>query len=268
MKNINKWAIFGLGFVSERHINSIKEIGDELILTCDIDPKKKADFLDWHEAMASDKFKDVDCVAIATPDYLHFPIIKEAVRLGKRVLCEKPLTLTAEQCNELPDNGQVGVILQLRKHENVLQAKNNYSGESGEVWVKVCRESRYWNSWQGKPEQCGGILNNIGIHYLDLLLFVSGLDKFDVIEKFYSKNLAYGKIKLGEAVMNYRFEISDSQEGQDRVLKIGNNEISLSKQRNLAFENWHTRVFQDFKNGVVIPPKEAIKTLRLIEKLK
>lgn len=267
-----KWALFGMGFVSSRHIKAIEDIGDKLVLTCDIDKSKQLPdykfFTDWQEMINSHDFKDIDCVAIATPDYLHYPIIAECIRKKKRVLCEKPLTLRAEECDALPNNGKVGVILQLRNHPEVLKLKENYDGESGFTKVIVCREKRYWDSWQGKPEQCGGILNNIGVHYLDLILFVTGRDDYRVVEKHYSKDLAFGKIAVEGAEFDYFFEIKGNKEGQDRILNMGGKEISLSRQNNLAFEGWHTEVFRNFQEGKVILPSEAKRPLRLIEKLK
>jgi acetyltransferase-like isoleucine patch superfamily enzyme len=267
----NKWAVIGLGFVSSRHIQSIKDTNGEILLTCDIDESKKLEYPfynDWEKLMDSDEFKEINFVSVAVPDYLHYPIIKRALELGKKVLCEKPLTLKANDCFTLPDDGRVGVILQLRNHEEVIKMKNKYNGENGDIKIIVCREQRYWNSWQGNPAQCGGILNNIGVHYLDLILYISGAKNWDIIEKYYSKDKAYGKFKIGEAIISYKIIIQDNQEGQDRILKIGEKEISLSRQKNLAFENWHTQVFADFINGKAILPSEAYKTLKLIEELK
>lgn len=273
MKNKkNKWCVCGLGFVSQRHIQAIQDIGDEVIMACDNDQSKKIDYPfydDWEKMMETEEFKNVDCVSIATPDYLHYPIIKKALEKGKRVLCEKPLTFTSAQCLTLPNDGSVGVILQLRDHPEVLAMKEAYIGENGKTEVIVCRENRYWDSWQGNPEQCGGILNNIGVHYLDLLLHVSGAKSWEVLEKNYQKNKAFGKFKVkGDAIMEYSFIIQNTPEGQDRKLEFGDKAISLSRQNNLSFEGWHTRVFRDFKEGKVIMPKDAYKTIKLIEDLK
>lgn len=44
---------------------------------------------------------DVDAVAIATPAATHYPLIKTALKHGKHVLAEKPLTLQVSECHEL-----------------------------------------------------------------------------------------------------------------------------------------------------------------------
>lgn len=44
---------------------------------------------------------DVDAVAIVTPAATHYPLIKTALKAGKHVLAEKPLTLNPQECREL-----------------------------------------------------------------------------------------------------------------------------------------------------------------------
>ena len=50
-----KWSIIGSGgFVASRHFKAIKEIGDKVILTCDIDETKLADFRSYEVMMQSE----------------------------------------------------------------------------------------------------------------------------------------------------------------------------------------------------------------------
>lgn len=50
--------------------------------------------------------KDIEAVCIATPTDSHFIIVKEALEKGKHVLCEKPLTMDEQECQELVDLAQ------------------------------------------------------------------------------------------------------------------------------------------------------------------
>lgn len=44
---------------------------------------------------------DIDIVVVAAPDYLHYPIILKALRMGKHVLCEKPLATNEVQARKI-----------------------------------------------------------------------------------------------------------------------------------------------------------------------
>lgn len=57
-------------------------------------------YRDWREVVARD---DVDAVMNSTPDHWHVPISLAAVRAGKHVSCEKPLTLSVAEGRILAD---------------------------------------------------------------------------------------------------------------------------------------------------------------------
>jgi predicted dehydrogenase len=76
--------------------------GNEIVAVCDVyEPHRLAakakfapaakDYLDHREVLDR---KDVDAVIIGTPDHWHVPIAIDAVRAGKDVYCEKPVTHT------------------------------------------------------------------------------------------------------------------------------------------------------------------------------
>src|SRR3989344_7885359 len=103
----NKWALIGLGFISQRHIQAIEDIGDELIVACDTDKKKKDKcpkakfFTNTWEMMQDKLWQEVDWVAICTPNYLHAPMILAANE--KNIICEKPLTFGPDNLKMLED---------------------------------------------------------------------------------------------------------------------------------------------------------------------
>jgi predicted dehydrogenase len=117
---MKKFAIIGLGFISDRHIKTIDDIGGKIVCACDIIEAKRLKimgdcrevnevqnyilketspsfFVDWNKMMKSDRFEEVDYVVILTPNDLHLPMIYEARKREKKVICEKPLVLSLDQ---------------------------------------------------------------------------------------------------------------------------------------------------------------------------
>lgn len=257
-----KWAIIGLGFIAPRHIKAIDEIGDELILTCDIDPTKGGMFTDWKEMMKDERWNEVTHISICAPNYLHHEMC-EAMS-DKIVLCEKPLMLSSQQT--LPDN--VFTVLQLRKNDDVAYLKSKLSGKHEvNLVVKVKRDKSYWDGWKGDEKLSGGILFNLGIHYFDLLIYLFG-NEYQIIRSVYSPKKAMGAIYFQGTLVQYHLEIMDDDNGQDRRLEIDGVNYTLSKQDNLSFENLHIRVFKDLKRGFGVQSDEALKSIALVEKLR
>lgn len=61
---------------------------------------KCATFADWRELLAQ---RDIDAVMISTPDHWHVPMALAALKAGKDVSCEKPLTRTIREGRTLAD---------------------------------------------------------------------------------------------------------------------------------------------------------------------
>lgn len=65
-------------------------------------------YRDWREVIARD---DMDAVMISTPDHWHVPMALAAIRAGKHVSCEKPLTLSVAEGRLLADTAhEKGVV--------------------------------------------------------------------------------------------------------------------------------------------------------------
>src|SRR3990167_6165931 len=163
-----KYAVIGLGFIFPRHKEAIEKTGGEIILTCDIDETKKADFTSWETMFDSPKFDTVDAVVICTPNYLHSSIARRALARGKKVLCEKPLSIDGVDGLE-----GVNTVLQLRYHPEVIRAKA-LKPYSIELRLNFKRGDDYFNGWKGDNSKSGGLLYNLGIHYFDLLFYLLG----------------------------------------------------------------------------------------------
>ena len=257
MKKTN-FAIIGKGFIYDRHVQAIKHVGGKVVLTCDIDPEKGADFTDWMVMFNSPEFEGVDVVVICAPNYLHGVMAREARVRNKRVICEKPLCI-----DTLNGLNQVYSVLQLRHHP----ALQNLTKGNIEVDAKMFRDDVYWDSWKGDDAKSGGILYNLGVHYLDIMIFLLGIPT-GVEYSFISKKRAIGIVRFGNHVGKFNIQIVDSREEQGRTLKIRGKEISLSNQENLSYEDLHKRVYEDFMLDRGIGVRRASHALNLIRKLK
>ena len=111
--NIAAVGLGGMGKLDlERLIQEVDELNDEnIIALCDVDdrysvrtyqryPKAKK-CIDFREML--EKEKDIDAVIVATPDHLHAAVSMAAIKKGKHVYCEKPLTRTIYEAQMLAD---------------------------------------------------------------------------------------------------------------------------------------------------------------------
>lgn len=261
-----RYALIGLGFISQRHRDSIRDTGGEVLLTADIDPFKQPDFLDYREMFKSKKFKEeIDVVVICTPNHTHKQMIKDALATGKKVLCEKPLIL---------DSGFEGLqgvntVLQLRYHKLLSDLKKAIVGKDNKIdlIMKVYRDEKWWSSWRGIPEQSGGILMGLAIHLFDLLIVLLG-NSYVVVSAENSTKKCIGTIKFPRAIVNYYVEVMDSKEGQTRSLLINRKNYELCNAENLSFAGYHNRVHEEFIKGNGIPLSEARKSIEMVLKLK
>lgn len=265
-------AVIGKGFIYPRHENAIKATGGELLFTCDIDVDKDPDFLDWRRMFEDKDFlEQVDAVSICTPNYTHSEIAVEALKLGKKVLCEKPLCIDPRDIKFLDG---VNTVLQLRYNPEVKRLKKELTG--GDyifVNVKTFREAQYWNSWKGKPEQSGGILYNMGVHYIDLLIHLLGNPQ-EIITCKNSLTKATGIVRFERGIGRYHIELLSENEDTVRELTVNGKmlelegaTIPLSGKNEIKRQDLHTEVYKHFIEGDGIPLEEARKSLELVAKL-
>lgn len=121
----------------------------------------------------------VDFVTLAVPNELHAPLAIRALRAGKHVISEKPVTITLDELDSVlavaNETGKLFTVHQNRRWDiDYLMMKQVYaSGVLGDVFGL---ESRYQGSrgipgdWRGKKEHGGGMLYDWGIHLIDQVL--------------------------------------------------------------------------------------------------
>ncbi len=184
------FAVIGYGGMGGWHANKVKnEMGDyaEVIGVFDIDParEKVADekgihFFSSREELLCDE--RIDVVTIATPNDVHKEIAIDAMRHGKNVISEKPVTLCSADLEEMiacaNECGKLFTVHQNRRwDEDYLTMKKlldeNTLGNVFRIESRVQGSRGVPGDWRNKPEHGGGMVYDWGIHLLDQALMMT-----------------------------------------------------------------------------------------------
>ena len=138
---------------------------------------------DYKVALAD---SEVDAVYVLTPNYAHYTVTMDALKAGKHVFCEKPITINYALSKEMADEAnKQGKMLNIgvcnRYHKSVERLEElNREGRFGNIYHVYC-SFRAFRSIPGlggafttKAESGGGVLIDWGIHFLDLILYILG----------------------------------------------------------------------------------------------
>lgn len=180
-------GIIGCGYQGTNHALSYEKVPEaKIVAVADVRIENAKRFArrfdaeycytDYHDLLNN---KEVDAVSIVIPSHLHKEVAIASVKAGKCVLCEKPLTLTLKDAEELAKEvKKTDIIFQYA--ENVRFAppmvKAKELLDNGEVGIPMCFFARWKLSphlrpeakWLLTPSQSGGILLESAIHVLDL----------------------------------------------------------------------------------------------------
>ncbi len=139
---------------------------------------------DWESLVADPA---VDVVSITTPNRLHAPMALAAIRNGKHVWCEKPLSATLEEAIAMTRAAEAAGVSTMvgfnyLKNPMVEIAREIVrSGEIGEItgYRGIHAEDFMADpeapfSWRCRPEEAGGALADIGSHAVAMARFLLG----------------------------------------------------------------------------------------------
>jgi len=192
-----KVGLIGTG-IGRLHASAYKKCADaELQAICDIDVERGkraaeefgvADFYQHYEEMLLDD--EIDAIDICTPNYLHAPMAIAAFKAGKHVLCEKPISTNAADARAMVEAGKkAGKIFMMAfnnrfRGDTQLLKKCIENGDLGEIyyakagWLRRKGTPGGSRSWFiTKSMSGGGPLIDLGVHVLDLTLWLMGNPK-------------------------------------------------------------------------------------------
>ncbi|HUW55786.1 MAG TPA: Gfo/Idh/MocA family oxidoreductase [Planctomycetota bacterium] len=199
MKKI-RIGIIGTGSIANNvHIPGylrLKDEGVELAALCDIKPQALTDTLALHnlDLPTYGNFRTMlrreklDAVGVCTPNNVHAPATIAALNAGCHVLCEKPIAKTAAEAKRMVDAAKKHRRkLQIGQHQRFqvkAQAVKRVvdAGYLGDIYYARAHALRRrgipgWGNFISKDVQGGGPLVDIGVHILDLTLYLMGFPK-------------------------------------------------------------------------------------------
>jgi UDP-N-acetyl-2-amino-2-deoxyglucuronate dehydrogenase len=285
-KPLNFALIGAAGYVAPRHMKAIRDTGNHLV--CALDPYDgvgiidsyfpQADFFieperfDRHldklrrMAMAGKETgnKKVDFVSICSPNYMHDSHIRLALRNDAHAICEKPIVLNPWNLDALGEieaetGKKIYTILQLRLHSSIIALRDRVQkGPADKTYdldltYITSRGNWYYRAWKGDVSKSGGIATNIGVHFFDMLAWVFGDVKENIVHLL-EPNKAAGLLKLERANIRWFLsldyndipkQISETGKRTYRSLLMGDQEIEFSD----GFADLHTEMYREIIAG-------------------
>ena len=186
------YAIIGCGAIGSRHAMHAAATG-RLVAVCDIVEEKARKVAEEYAVRSYTQAehllemeKELDVVAVCTPNGLHAYHTILGSRAGLHVICEKPMALRSEDCRQMIREAEKAgkelfVVKQNRFNPPVMAVKKLledgrlgriYSVQMNGAWH---RDAAYYkDSWRGTPDMDGGILYTQFSHFIDLLYWLIG----------------------------------------------------------------------------------------------
>lgn len=296
MKN---FALIGAsGYIAPRHMKAIKDTGNNLVAALDkfdsvgiIDSFfPNADFFveferfDRHiSKLQFDKKLHMNYVSICTPNYLHDSHIRFGLRQGADVICEKPLVLNPWNIDALKEveknTGQkIFNILQLRVHPSIIALKEKIrNGPKDKIYdvdltYLTSRGNWYYTSWKGDNTKSGGIATNIGVHFYDMLSWIFGDVKENVVH-VHTHDRAAGYLQFERARVRWFLSINENvlpqevkEKGQRtyRSITIEGEELEFSG----GFTELHTRSYEHILSGEGYGIEDARQAIEIVHDIR
>jgi UDP-N-acetyl-2-amino-2-deoxyglucuronate dehydrogenase len=295
---------FGLigvaGYIAVRHLKAIKDTGNNLLACLDkfdsvglIDSYfPESDFFVEFERFDRhfDKLKrtgtKIDYVSICSPNYLHDSHIRFALRHKADAICEKPIVLNpwnidALQEIETETGRRVYTILQLRFHPKILELKEKIRNSPKDkvhdidLTYITSRGNWYNISWKGDIQKSGGVATNIGVHFFDMLGWIFGNVKTNIVH-LSEQNKAAGYLELENARIRWFLSLDYNDIPRDakmlgrrthRSITIDGEEIEFSE----GFADLHTLTYSEILagNGYGLnDARQSVETVYIIRNAK
>lgn len=292
---MKRFALIGAaGYIAPRHLKAIKDTGNVLVVALDRSDSvgvldsyfPDADFFTEFERFdrhleklkRADEKQAVDYVSICSPNYLHDAHVRFALRIGANVICEKPLVLNPWNIDGLDEieresKGKINTILQLRLHPAIIELKERVDSAGEDKMHDVdltyitSRGHWYMVSWKGDMEKSGGIATNIGIHFFDMLAWIFGDVKKNIVHIREPKRAA-GFLELEKARVRWFLSLERDdlpvkpEAGKPmtyRSITVDGQEVEFSG----GFGDLHTESYKKILAGEGFRTKDVMPSVKI-----
>lgn len=299
MEDTKNFGLIGAaGYIAPRHLKAIKDTGNKLLVALDKNDSvgvidsyfPEASFFveferfDRHvEKLKREKGIKLDYVSICTPNYLHDAHIRMALRSGANAICEKPLVLNpwnidALKAIEKETGKKINTILQLRHHQAILDLKKKVdTAPKGKVFdvdltYLTSRGKWYYASWKGDVSKSGGIASNIGVHFFDMLSWVFGELKENIVFE-HSHDRACGYFLFEKARVKWFLSITYDLIPEELKLKgqrtyrsitVDGEEVEFST----GFTELHTESYKEILKGGGFGLEDARNSIDIVHDIR
>ncbi|MBQ5532619.1 MAG: Gfo/Idh/MocA family oxidoreductase [Bacteroidales bacterium] len=276
---MSRFTMMGVGgYIAIRHLKAIKETGNELVSAYDRSDSvgimdsyfphasffTEQELFDRHNSLLRDKGEGFEWATVCTPNYLHDSHVRYGLRMGANVICEKPLVLNPWNLDGLAnaeerEGRRVYTILQLRLHPSVIALKSEVekaqknSKYDVDLTYITSRGNWYYASWKGDPVKSGGLATNIGVHFYDMLIWIFGPVKQNVVHISTHDRVA-GFLELEKARVRYFLSINEECLPEEAVangkrtfrsIRVDGSEFEFSE----GFTELHTESYRHILKG-------------------
>jgi len=295
MKN---FALIGAaGYIAPRHLRAIKDTGNNLVAA--LDPFDSVGIMDSYFPNSDffteferfdrhiEKIKrngtNLDYVSICTPNYLHDAHMRFGLNRGADVICEKPIVLNPWNLEALQDKEKetgknIYNILQLRLHQSVIDLKNKIeNGPKDKIYdidlaYLTSRGHWYYTSWKGDVKKSGGIATNIGVHFFDMLGWIFGEVKSNIVH-VHTHDRAAGYLEFDRARVRYFLSINYNTIPEEvrekglrtyRAITIGDDTFEFSG----GFTELHTRSYEHVLSGKGFGLEDSKQAISIVHNIR
>ena len=197
---------------------------------------------DWREMLEGERARDdrVDLVTVATPNATHFEITKAFLEAGFHVLCEKPMTMTVEEGEEIlrvaRSSGRICAVNYCYSAYPMVREMRHIvaSGQVGKVRLVVTNFSHGHHGdaadadnprvrWRYDPAMAGvsGQFADCGIHALHMASFIVG-DQVERVSADFASTIP-SRVLEDDAMVNFRM-------GKGTVGRLWTSSVAIGRQ--------------------------------------